>query len=85
MPQEKPTKIYMDNSSVIALVKNPVFYDKSKYIDTRFHYLRDYITDKEVEVKYMKIQYQITNIFTKPLKNKRYVRSYKKIKFKREC
>ena len=25
MPQEKPTKIYMDNSSAIALVKNPVF------------------------------------------------------------
>jgi hypothetical protein len=28
MPQEKPTKIYMDNSSTIALAKNPVFYDK---------------------------------------------------------
>jgi len=29
MPQEKPTKIYMDNSSTITLAKNPVFfYDK---------------------------------------------------------
>jgi hypothetical protein len=25
MPQEKPTKIYVDNSLVIALAKNPVF------------------------------------------------------------
>ena len=55
MPQEKPTKIYVDNSSAIVLVKNLVFfYDKSKHIDTRFHYLRDCITNKEVEVKYVK-------------------------------
>jgi hypothetical protein len=39
MPQEKHIEIYVDNSSVIALAKNPVFYDRSKYIDTRFHYL----------------------------------------------
>ena len=54
----------MDNSSVIALTKNPVF----KHFDTIFHYPRDFITDKEVEVKYIKIQYQVTNTFTKPLK-----------------
>ena len=68
MLQEKPTEIYMDNSSAIVLAKNPVFHYKSKYIDTRFHYLRDYITNKEVEVKYVKTQNQVMNIFTKPLK-----------------
>jgi hypothetical protein len=85
MPEEKPAKIYMDNSLAIVLVKNLVFYDKSKHIDTRFYYLRYCITDKEVEVKYMKTQDQVTNIFTKPLKNKRHVKSYKEIKFKRGC
>ena len=68
MPQEKPTKIYVDNSSAIALAKNPVFYDKSKHIHTRFHYLRDCIANKEIEVKYVKTQDQITYIFIKPLK-----------------
>jgi len=68
MPQEKSTKIYVDNSSVNALTKNPVFHDRSKHFDTRFHYLRDFITNKEVEVKYVKTQYQVANIFTKPLK-----------------
>ena len=48
MLQEKPVEIYVDNSSAIALAKNPVFHDKSKHINTRFHYLRDYITNKEV-------------------------------------
>jgi len=64
----KPTEIYMDNSSVIALAKNPIFHDRSKHIDTRFHYLRDCIANKEVEVKYAKTQHQVADIFTKSLK-----------------
>jgi len=68
MPQERSIEIYADNSLVIALTKNLVFHDRNKHIDTRFHYLRDCITNKEVEVKYMKTQDQVANIFTKPLK-----------------
>ena len=54
MSQEKPTKIYVDNSLAIALAKNIIFHDKSKHIDTRFHYLRYCIANKEIEVKYVK-------------------------------
>jgi len=39
MPQENPTEIFIDNSSTITLAKNPVFHDRSKHINTRFHYL----------------------------------------------
>jgi hypothetical protein len=56
MSQEKPTKIYVDNSLAITLAKNPVFNDRSKHIDIRFHFLRYCIANKEVEVKYMKTQ-----------------------------
>jgi hypothetical protein len=59
----------VDNSSVITLAKNPIFHDKSKHIDTRFYYLWDSITNKEVEVKYVKTQDHVADIFTKPLKN----------------
>jgi hypothetical protein len=59
----------VDNLLFIALIKNQVFYDRSKHIDTRFYYLRDCITNKKVEVKYVKIQDQVANIFTKPLKH----------------
>jgi len=58
----------MDNSSVIALAKNQVFHERSKHIDIRFHYLRDCIANKKVEVKYVKTQDQVADIFIKPLK-----------------
>jgi len=36
-----PTVIYCDNQSCIKLFENPVFYDRSKHIDIRYHHLRD--------------------------------------------
>jgi len=61
-------KLYVDNSSTIALVKNLVFHNRSKHIDIRFHYLQDCIINKKVEVKHVKTQNQVANIFSKPLK-----------------
>jgi len=66
---KKPIEIFVDNLSVIALAKNPVFHERSKHIDIRFHYLRDSITNKEVEVKYVRTQDQVVDIFIKPLKH----------------
>ncbi|KAL0540756.1 hypothetical protein IC582_020770 [Cucumis melo] len=65
--QDDPTVIHVDNKSTIALAKNPVFHDRSKHIDTRFHFIRDCISRKEVQVEYVKTEDQIADIFTKPL------------------
>ncbi|KAH9685807.1 hypothetical protein KPL70_014105 [Citrus sinensis] len=68
LPQEEPTEICVDNKSAIALSKNPVFHDRSKHIGTRYHFIRECIARKEVQVKYVKSQDQAADIFTKPLK-----------------
>jgi len=39
-----------------------------KHIDRRFYYLRDCIANKKIEVKYVKTQNQVADIFIKPLK-----------------
>ena len=74
LTQEEPTKIGVDNKSAIALAKNPVFHDRSKHIDTRFHYIRECITRKDVQIEYVKSYDQIADIFTKPLKYEDFVR-----------
>lgn len=49
------TGIWRDNHSCIKLSKNPVFHDKSKNIDVKYHYIRDM-----VERGAVKLQYQAT-------------------------
>ena len=70
LPQEEPTKIYVDNKLPIALAKNPVFHDRRKHIDTRYHYIRECIARKDVQLEYVKSHDQVVDIFTKPLKQK---------------
>ncbi|KAL0463021.1 UNVERIFIED_CONTAM: Retrovirus-related Pol polyprotein from transposon TNT 1-94 [Sesamum latifolium] len=70
--QDGATKIMLDNKSAIALAKNPVFHDRSKHIDARFHFIRDCIVNKEIEVEYVKTLNQVADIFTKALKKDRF-------------
>ena len=68
MEQKEATVVIIDNKSAQALAKNPVFHDRSKHIDTRYHFIRECIAKKEVELEYVRTNDQIADIFTKPLK-----------------
>ena len=74
LPQEEPTKIFVDNKSTIALAKNPVFHDRSKHIDTRYHYIRECVTKMDVQLEYVKTNDQVADIFTKPLKREDFIK-----------
>ena len=37
------TCIYCDNRSCVKLSENPVFHDKSKHIEIKYHYIRDMV------------------------------------------
>ena len=74
LPQEEATKIRINNKSTMVLAKNPVFHDRSKHIDTRYHYIRECIARNEVQVEYVKSQEQVADIITKPLKCEDFIR-----------
>ncbi|KAG6397726.1 hypothetical protein SASPL_143896 [Salvia splendens] len=72
--QKEPTTICVDNKSAIALSKNPVFHNRSKHIDTRYHYIRECVANQEIQVEYVKSQDQVADIFTKPLKHEDFIK-----------
>ena len=37
------TCIYCDNQSCVNLSENPMFHDKSKHIEIKYHYIRDMV------------------------------------------
>jgi len=44
-----------------------VFHERSKHIDTRYHYIRECVADGVVEVKHISADDQLADILTKPL------------------
>jgi hypothetical protein len=62
----------VDNKSAIALSKNPVHHDRSKHIDTRFHFIRDCVEKGEVEIDHVRTTDELANILTKALGRMRF-------------
>jgi hypothetical protein len=60
-------ELFIDNQSAISLCKNPVFHDRSKHIDLRYHFIRECVEKGKVEVKYVSTDDQLADILTKPL------------------
>nr|GEV41487.1 putative RNA-directed DNA polymerase [Tanacetum cinerariifolium] len=59
--------IYCDNSLTIKLSKNPLMHGRSKHIDVLFHFLRELVQSKIINLRYCDTKEQIANIMTKPL------------------
>jgi hypothetical protein len=51
----------------VKLSENPVFHDRSKHVEIKYHYIRDMVQRKAVHVQYLPTHEQIADIFTKPL------------------
>jgi hypothetical protein len=57
----------IDNKSAIELSKNPVFHDRSKHIDVRYHYIRECIEEDRVNIEQINTKLQLADILTKAL------------------
>ena len=64
--QEKAIQIYFD-STTIELAKNLVHHERSKHIDLKFHFIREHVKEKEIELVHVKSEDQAADIFIKPL------------------
>lgn len=65
--EPRAVKLYVDNKSAIALMKNPVFHGRSKHIDTRFHFIRECIEEGQIIVDYVRTEEQRADPLTKAL------------------
>ena len=57
----------IDSQSAIQLSKNPVFYDRSKHIDVRYHFIRECVEENRVTVESIGTKDQLADILTKTL------------------
>jgi hypothetical protein len=63
---EAPT-LRIDNKSAIDLAKNPVHYERSKHIETKFHYIRECVEDGKISLEQVATGDQLADIMMKSL------------------
>ena len=73
------TIIYCDNTSAINLSKNHVQHSRTKHFEVRHHFLRDHVLKGDILLNFIPTKAQHADIFTKPLKNKDFMRIRRKL------
>jgi len=71
--QAPMVRLLVDNKSAIALSKNSIHHDRSKHIDTRYHFIRDCVDRGEVDIDHVGTIEQLADILTKTLGHVRFV------------
>ncbi|GKB19488.1 retrovirus-related pol polyprotein from transposon TNT 1-94, partial [Tanacetum coccineum] len=64
--------LYCDNKSAIALYCNNVQHSRAKHIDVRYHFIKEQVENGIVELYFVWTEYQLADIFTKPLPRERF-------------
>ncbi|GJV47823.1 hypothetical protein Tco_1438035 [Tanacetum coccineum] len=59
--------IFCDNTSAITFSNNLVLHSRTKHIDIRYHFIRYHIMKGDIELHFIPTQYQLSDIFNKPL------------------
>jgi hypothetical protein len=67
-----PPILWCDNVSALAIASNPVFHARTKHVEVDFHFIRERVLRKDLQVKFISTTNQLADIFTKGLSSPRF-------------
>nr|GEW58642.1 retrovirus-related Pol polyprotein from transposon TNT 1-94 [Tanacetum cinerariifolium] len=63
---------YQNNNEKVALCCNNVQHSRVKHIDVRYHFIKEPVENRILELYFARIEYQLADIFTVPLPRERF-------------
>ena len=68
------TDLFEDNQGAIAIAENPISGGRTKHIDVRYHFIRELVERKALNIQYTESSNQHADILTKPLGQEAFAR-----------
>ena len=66
-------KLWCDNVSALAIASNLVFHGRTKHLEVDYHFVREKVLRRDLQVKYIATRDQLADIFTKSLSTSQFV------------
>lgn len=67
IPSSQPHVLWCDNQFAISLASNPVYHARTKHVEVDYHFIREKVLLKQIQVQHIGTALQVADIFTKPL------------------
>ena len=64
-PPKEAMPMFCDNQAAIYIANNPVFYERTKYIEVDCHFVRNTILDGLITTSFTTSSTQLVDVFTK--------------------
>lgn len=64
---QRTSILFEDNQPCIATTKNPIISERVKHIDLKYHWIRNEVKQKNLELVYCPSADMVADILTKPL------------------
>jgi histone deacetylase 1/2 len=61
------TILWCDNLGATYLSVNPIFHARTKHVEVDYHFVRDRVAKKDIEVQFISSKDQLADVLTKPL------------------
>jgi hypothetical protein len=71
----KPPRLWCDNVGATYLTANPIFNGRTKHVEVDFHFVREQVASKAMEVRVISSKDQLADVLTKPLSRAPFIRN----------
>jgi histone deacetylase 1/2 len=66
--------LWCDNLGATYLLVNPVFHARTKHIEVDYHFVRERVAQKALDIRFISTNDQLADVLTKPLSTQLFVR-----------
>ena len=74
-----PPTIWYDNLSALALASNPVFHARTKHVEVDYHFIREKVTNRDIQLHHISTNDQLADLLTKGLSSPRFTLLWSKL------
>jgi hypothetical protein len=67
VPSVSAPTIWCDNLGATYLSTNPIFHVRTRHVEVDYHFFRDRVAKKEIQIRFISSSDQFADVFTKPL------------------